>query len=281
MMIKRENTLRRYSGCGLVVALVAIVIAQPPAARADVKLPAIFGSHMVLQRDQKDRVWGWAEPGEEVTVKIAGQSQDRQGRRRRRLAGHARPDAGRRPAHPDDRGQEHGHVRRRARRRGLDLLGAVEHAVVASRASKDADLEIADGQVPQDPADHGAQRRHAGAAEGLPRRSGSPAGRIRSAASRPSATSSVASCTRRSDVPVGLINDAWGGSACEAWIRRDILAADAKYAPMLQRWEELEKDYPRAKEEYQAKYAAWKEAATKAKAENKPEPQQPFESRLA
>ena len=29
---------------------------------------------MVLQRDQKDRVWGWAEPGEEVTVEIAGQS---------------------------------------------------------------------------------------------------------------------------------------------------------------------------------------------------------------
>ena len=35
------------------------------------KVPAIFGSHMVLQRDQKDRVWGWADPGEEVTVKIA------------------------------------------------------------------------------------------------------------------------------------------------------------------------------------------------------------------
>ena len=38
------------------------------------KLPAIFGTHMVLQRDQKDRVWGWAEPGEDVTVQIAGQS---------------------------------------------------------------------------------------------------------------------------------------------------------------------------------------------------------------
>ena len=38
------------------------------------KVPAIFGPHMVLQRDQKDRVWGWAEPGEDVTVKIGGQS---------------------------------------------------------------------------------------------------------------------------------------------------------------------------------------------------------------
>ncbi len=36
------------------------------------------------------------------------------------------------------------------------------------------------------------------------------------------------------DVPVGLINDSWGGSACEAWVRRDILAADPKYAPHAQ-----------------------------------------------
>src|SRR5262249_5749537 len=43
------------------------------------------------------------------------------------------------------------------------------------------------------------------------------------------------------EVPVGLINDSWGGSACEAWIRRDRLAADEKYAPLLKRWEEIEK----------------------------------------
>ena len=60
------------------------------------------------------------------------------------------------------------------------------------------------------------------------------------------------------DVPIGLINDSWGGSACEAWIRRDILAADEKYAPLLKRWEELEKDYPEAKAEYESKLADWK-----------------------
>ena len=56
-------------------AILGLLAGLPSVARADVKVPAIFGSHMVLQRDQKDRVWGWAEPGEEVTVKIAGQSQ--------------------------------------------------------------------------------------------------------------------------------------------------------------------------------------------------------------
>jgi hypothetical protein len=31
-----------------------------------------FGDHMVLQRDQTDRIWGWTTPGAKVTVTIAG-----------------------------------------------------------------------------------------------------------------------------------------------------------------------------------------------------------------
>ncbi len=37
---------------------------------ADIKLPAIFGDHMVLQRGQKVPVWGTADAGEKVTVSI-------------------------------------------------------------------------------------------------------------------------------------------------------------------------------------------------------------------
>ena len=51
---------------GVAMSVLALLAGQGPAARADVKLPAIFGTHMVLQRDQKDRVWGWAEPGEDA-----------------------------------------------------------------------------------------------------------------------------------------------------------------------------------------------------------------------
>ncbi|MFM8470798.1 MAG: sialate O-acetylesterase [Limisphaerales bacterium] len=45
-------------------------------AHADVKLPVIFSDHMVLQRDQKVPVWGWADEGEKVTVEFAGQKVD-------------------------------------------------------------------------------------------------------------------------------------------------------------------------------------------------------------
>src|SRR5688572_10317858 len=43
-------------------------------AKSDVKLPAIFSDHAVLQREVKVPVWGTAAPGEEVTVSIAGQT---------------------------------------------------------------------------------------------------------------------------------------------------------------------------------------------------------------
>lgn len=47
-----------------------------PLALADVTLPAIFSDHMILQRDQKVPVWGFAEDGEKVTVSFAGQKVD-------------------------------------------------------------------------------------------------------------------------------------------------------------------------------------------------------------
>ena len=42
--------------------------------QAEVKLPSIFGSYMVLQRDHANPVWGWAAPGEKVTVSLGSQS---------------------------------------------------------------------------------------------------------------------------------------------------------------------------------------------------------------
>jgi len=43
------------------------------SVHADVRLPKIFGNHMVLQQGQPLPVWGWADPGKSVTVSFAGQ----------------------------------------------------------------------------------------------------------------------------------------------------------------------------------------------------------------
>ena len=52
----------------------ALAVAAAATARADVMLPAVISSHMVLQRDAVAPVWGWADAGEKVTVKLAGQT---------------------------------------------------------------------------------------------------------------------------------------------------------------------------------------------------------------
>lgn len=42
-------------------------------AQADVKVPSIINSNMVVQRDRPIRLWGWAAANETVTVSFAGQ----------------------------------------------------------------------------------------------------------------------------------------------------------------------------------------------------------------
>ena len=54
---------------------IALSCCWSTTALADVKLPAIFGSHMVVQRDMSLPVWGTAEPGEQVTVTFDQASQ--------------------------------------------------------------------------------------------------------------------------------------------------------------------------------------------------------------
>ena len=48
------------------LSVVLLLCALP--CRAEVRLPKILGSNMVLQRDSEVNIWGWADPGEEVRV---------------------------------------------------------------------------------------------------------------------------------------------------------------------------------------------------------------------
>jgi len=51
-----------------------LVLCSTTMLRAEVSLPNIMASHMVLQQKQAVPIWGWADPGEVVTVTFAGQS---------------------------------------------------------------------------------------------------------------------------------------------------------------------------------------------------------------
>jgi len=56
--------------------LLAAGAGWPTSARAEVRLPKVFGSHMVLQQEKPLAVWGWAQPGESVTVRLASETRE-------------------------------------------------------------------------------------------------------------------------------------------------------------------------------------------------------------
>jgi sialate O-acetylesterase len=62
----------KFSLQAFVMSFAAVCLVA--SARADVRLHGLFADHLVLQREVPAPVWGWAEPGEEVTVQFSGQT---------------------------------------------------------------------------------------------------------------------------------------------------------------------------------------------------------------
>ncbi|NLE38450.1 MAG: sialate O-acetylesterase [Pirellulaceae bacterium] len=57
-----------------IISLLLVGLAS--SVEAKVKLPSIISDNMVLQAGRPANIWGWAEPGEEVTVAMAGPTRD-------------------------------------------------------------------------------------------------------------------------------------------------------------------------------------------------------------
>lgn len=64
----------------LIVVLLLFVTSLTNLASAEVTVPKIFSSHMVLQRDKPVPVWGWADPNEKVTIALYDNQQKLQTR---------------------------------------------------------------------------------------------------------------------------------------------------------------------------------------------------------
>ena len=224
---------------GLGLSLTMLTAADN-AARGDVSLPSIFGSHMVLQRDQKDRVWGKASPGEQITVRIADQTKT------------ATPDADGKwsvTLDPLPAGGPHKMFVEGKNTVTCDdvLVGEVwicsgqSNMQLSLAGANDADLEILTAKYPE-------IRLITVPAVGTQVPKDDFRGRWELCSPRTvpgfSAVGYLFGRTLHQalGVPVGLINDSWGGSACEAWVRRDILEKDPKYGPLIKNWQRMEQE---------------------------------------
>ena len=55
----------------LILSLLLALISTEAVSK--VRLPQVISDCMLLQRNTENKIWGWAEPGEKVTVRFDGE----------------------------------------------------------------------------------------------------------------------------------------------------------------------------------------------------------------
>jgi sialate O-acetylesterase len=249
------------------------VILTASIAEAKIKLPALVSDHMVLQQEVKANVWGWAEPGEKVSVKFGDLTI------------------------PTTTGADKKwSVRFEGLKAGAsgDLTIAGEDTVVVKDVLV-GEVWVASGQSNM---------------EWIVQNAGNPE-QEKAAANYPQirmfTVTKAASDTVKDDcvgswqicspetvgtfsavgyyfsrelhqklkVPIGLIHTSWGGTPAEFWTPRAVLERNPAFKVYFERWEKQKADYPKAKVAFDEAMAKWKVESEQAKAENKPVPRAP------
>ena len=245
-------------------------------AWADVKLPAIFSDHMVLQADMKLPVWGWADPGEKVTVAV-----------------------GNRKASATTGADGKWSVKLGALKAGQSLTMTVSGKnTVTVNDVLVGEVWLGSGQSNME-----WPVRLAADPEGEAKAGSFPSIRMFTVKKNPSpkplddCEGSWIVCTpetvphfsatlyffgrelhRQLGTPVGLIHSSWGGTPVESWASIDVQKDRAEFKPLMDTWAQrlaVPFDAAKAKADHERLMAQWAAAVEKAKTEGKPAPRQP------
>jgi len=257
------------------LVLLALVLLVASAASAEVRLPAVIGSHMVLQRDTQAPIWGWADPGQKVTVRAQWQWfdtvawADKDGRWSVRLA---TPPAG-----------------------GPYTITIEGPNRIVLEDVLIGEVWICSGQsnmeFPTSRAINGAQEV---AAADYPKIrlfrvqrkvADQPLDDCQGTwqACSPQTVGSFSAVGyffgrelhKKLNVPIGLIESAWGGTPAEAWTRREILEADTEFLPIIERYRQACANFEQIMTDYKRRVEQWKKADAKARAEGTRRPRYP------
>ncbi|XZE18406.1 sialate O-acetylesterase [Pirellulaceae bacterium SH449] len=220
--------------------MLAIVAASSTTSNicfAEIKLPNIFTDHMVLQQGQENKIWGKGKAGEKVTITVEDKKvetvTDEQGNWSAKLPVLAVGGP---------------YVLKIAGENTIEiqdvLVGEVwicsgqSNMQWGVRSSNDADLERLTAKYPQIRMINFPQ---VGTQEPI----WSHDDRKWKVASPETINDFSAvgyffarQIHQSTDVPIGMINNAWGGSSCEAWIDRSVIASE--FPQLNERWVALE-----------------------------------------
>jgi sialate O-acetylesterase len=247
-------------------------------------LPSIFGDHMVLQQGQADPIWGWDAPGTKVTVIFSGQTNvtvaGADGKWMVKLA----------PL-PASATPQVLTVSGTTTREVKDVLvGEVWLCSGQSnmqlplwnpannlRGDFNGDLEVLDSKLPE-------LRLMRMPWVGSQELQDDFKGQWRVSSPENAGTFSAVGflygryLQRILGVPVGLIDNSWGGSDAAAWVRRSAMENDPRFKELMARTVESETAYlsTNAQKDYEAELAKWQAAVKEAKAPGVNPPGEPF-----
>lgn len=278
-----ENKCRQWKR-----AIVLLILCPAAVVLGQVKLPKIFGDHMVVQRELPVHVWGLATPGETITVGFRGETQSTVAGVLGRWSVFLAPGKAGGPFEITVTGSD---AVKNATPHPTQTI-TIEDVLVG-------DVWLASGQSNMEFFLRGAST----AAQDLPHAADPnlrlfhvnrkadqfPQTNIDSdgwAISSPDAASTFSAIAwyfareleRQEHVPMAVIESAWGGTPVQAWTRMAALGSDAALAPVFQIWGKDTERNPGAELEK----ANQEREITEAKAAFKPapvfRPQQALES---
>ncbi|MHC5023164.1 MAG: sialate O-acetylesterase [Planctomycetota bacterium] len=241
-MPRSHATPKRRPIRSAAILLLVAALASPVAA--DVSLPAVIADHMVLQQQTDVAVWGWAAPGETVSVQAAWQN-----------------DAARTVA--DERGRWLVRIPTPAAG-GPHTLTISGHNTIVIRDILVGEVWLASGQSNMEMPLANIRPGYTGVDDAEQEISAATFPRIRlftventrAATPRRDLRGRWAPCSPESartfsatayffgrelhqslDVPIGLISADWGGTVAQAWMSADGLAPFPGFQPDLERLE--------------------------------------------
>ncbi len=258
-----------------VVTVVLALATQP--VMAEVKVPSLFADNMVLQQGMNVPVWGWAKPGEKVSVKFAEQAVNtaagKDGKWSLKLA----------PLKAGGKPSELVIVGENTLRFKNVVVGEVwlcsgqSNMAMILRSVNNAKKEIADA------ANYGDIRlykmKYAPASDPKEDNRG-----VWSICTPASVTrfSAVAyffgrDLNRQLKVPIALISASRGGSTVEAWTSKEKIDANAALRKVAHKWDRIAAAYDAeaVKRKLDKAVEKWKLAVAKAKADGKKLPYRP------
>jgi len=218
-----------------ILALTLLVVCYPRSGMCEARLPQILSTHMVLQRDMPIHIWGWSAPGEKVSVAFLGTSREAAGDSLGNWSVFLPPQ----PA-----GGPYQLTVTAANKIVLDdvLVGDVWFA------SGQSNMEMPLKGFPGAPLNNSAEEiAHAGhprirllhipqKAADYPLRDSDASWTVCSPETAANFSAAAYFFGRdleaREQVPIGLIDDTWGGTVVEAWMSLRAISSDAGLMPV-------------------------------------------------